>query len=657
MQYQTSDRVVLCSRFLGPLLMLMISTLTTHAQLIQVPLERGPATESGTRTKGNTSSMARTQETLVLPFYDDFSSTPPHDPAKPGSGQPKQDMWLESYGVWISEGPGINSPTFNVATFDGIDSAGRRYSNEALSNGFRDTLTSQPIDLSTNTVSLSERPSVYLSFFYQWQGNGEAPDANDFMRLEFLTAGGAWVTVASKYGSDEIDKTVFTPVNVQLLENHFFHDKFQFRFRNYGNQAGPFDSWHLDYIYLDKNRNPDGTGFPDRAISSQMSQIFGRYHSVPLQHYRAAPVYNAAEVDVQNLRAGTEGSPTDINMQQTFLNYDEGVVTKIEKPFGPVGAKHPNNFLLPGERVRTILRTDVDPIDLDDPTFNFDSYFLPNADSIDLRVRLELFEPDAGIFLSNDTLSTTYRLNDYYAYDDGTAEYAAVLNQSDDQVAVGFDLLTEEPQQLVGFDIYIPQYSINGYTSATFFVMDSENGEPNNKLTSLTHIVRTEGRDDFQYVFFDPIIVQGRFFIGWKGSSAAQIRVGLDYSNNTTDLIYEDLTGVLEEEKIKWFPASSLREGSIMLRPNFGAASPNVGVVTERPRINYYPNPSNGSFYIEGDTRDIEVFSMSGQKISYTAEEESGRSLITLTDAATGLYFLKMKKGNAVVTEKLVVRR
>lgn len=637
--------------------MLMISVLTMHGQLIPVPLTRGQATESDRPVKTKTPSTARTQETLVLPFFDDFSSTQPHDPTKPGSGYPRQDLWSESYGVWINEGPGINSPTFNVATFDGIDSAGRRYSDEALENGFRDQLTSQLIDLSTTTVSLTERPSVYLSFFYQWQGNGEAPDANDFMRLEFLTADSIWVTVAAKYGTDEIDKTVFTAVNVQLLEEHFFHDEFQFRFRNYGNMAGPFDSWHLDYIYLDKNRTPDGTGFPDRAIASQMSQIFGRYHSVPLEHYRAAPVYSPAVVDIQNLRAGAEGSPTDINMQQTFLNYIDGTVTKVEKPFGPIGSKHPNNFLLPGERVSSLLRTDVDPIDLDDPAFNFESYFLPEADSIDLRVRLELFEPDAGIYLSNDTLSTTYHLNDYYAYDDGTAEYAAVLNQSDDQVAIGFDLLTEEPQQLVGFDIYIPEYSINGYTSATFFVMDSESGEPNNKLTSLTYIVRTEARNKFQTVYFDPIIVEGRFFIGWKGTAGAQIRVGLDYSNNSTDLIYEDLTGVMEGDKIKWFPASSLREGSIMLRPNFGVASPNTGVVVERPRINYYPNPSNGTFYIEGNTRDLEVFSMSGQKISFTAQEESGRALITLTDAATGLYFLKMKKGNAVITEKIVVRR
>lgn len=632
-------------------LVLTASMGTVVAQLRQIPLERGPVT---VKAKSPSSVSARTQETpLGLPFFDDFSTTPAYDPATAGSGYPDQTLWFESYDVWVSNGMGINSPTLNVATFDGIDSAGAAYSSNTTQNDFRDMLTSNAIDLSITNVSVAERPSVYLSFFYQWQGNGEAPDNNDFLRLEFLDPDSVWIPIVTKYGSVEDNKTVFTPVNIQLLETKFFHDKFRFRFRNYGNTSGPFDSWHIDYVYLDKNRTPDGTGFPDRAIASGVSQVFGRYHSVPLTHYRLAPVYNAAEVDIQNLRAGAEGSPTDINLQQTFMNYIDGALTKVEKPFGPIGSKYPNNFLLPGERVRSLLRTDTDPIDVTD---NFETYFLPDADSIDLRVRLELYEPDAGLYLRNDTISTTYRLNDYYAYDDGTAEYAAILNQSDDQVALGFDLLTTEPQQLVGFDVYIPRYGIDGFTSVNFFVMDSENGEPNNKLTSLTHIVRTESRDEFQSIFFDPIIVEGRFFIGWKGSPDGQVRVGLDYSNNSTDLIYEDLNGVIINDKLKWYPTQSLTQGTLMIRPNFGAASPNTGVVTERPRINFYPNPSTGSFYIDGSPKNLEVFSMSGQRIAFTSTEESGRTFITLTDVANGLYFLRLKNGHTVVTEKIVIK-
>jgi hypothetical protein len=629
-------------------------SVASHAQLKTAPLERPGINTS----KIKSASTGRTKsEILTLPFWEDFSTTPVYDSAIDGSGYPDQKLWFESYEVWIGDGLGINSPSINIATFDGLDSAGKPYSNQILTAGFRDRLTSRSIDLSTNTVSSSERLGVFLSFYYQWQGNGEAPDNNDFLRLEFLTADSTWVAVATKYGSDEIAKDAFTRVIVQVSGDQYFHDEFRFRFRNYGNQSGPYDSWNLDYIYLDKGRTADDAGSPDRALASGLSQIFGRYRSVPLNHYRAAPVYTASTIDIQNLRAGLEGSPTDIYLQQTFFNYIDGAVVKVEKPFGPIGAKYPNNFLLPGERVTSLLKTDVDPIDLDDPVFDFNAYFLPDADSIDLKVRINLFEPDAGIFLANDTLSTTFHLNDYYAYDDGTAEYSVLLNQSDDQVALGFDLLSDEPRELVGFDIYIPQFSINGFTSVDFFIMDSENGEPGQRLTSITHIAQTNNRDEFQSIRFDPILVTGRFFIGWKGSAGNQIKVGLDYSNNTSDLIYEDLNGVMENGQIKWFPTQSLTEGTIMIRPNFGTASTNTGVITEKNRINFYPNPSEGSFYIEGEIDNLEIFSPSGQRIPTQQTNQGEKTLITLPEVSPGLYILKMKKGKQFLTEKLVVQK
>src|SRR5690606_38799936 len=116
---------------------------------------------------------------LTLPFFDDFS--------KPTSGlYPDTMRWKDRYSVWVNDGMAIRPPTINVATFDGLDSAGRPYSaNDILLTGYADELTSQPIDLSVAALSVAERPSVYLSFFYQWQGNIEAPDEKDFLELDF----------------------------------------------------------------------------------------------------------------------------------------------------------------------------------------------------------------------------------------------------------------------------------------------------------------------------------------------------------------------------------------------------------------------------------------------------------------------------------------
>jgi hypothetical protein len=71
-------------------------------------------------------------------------------------------------------------------------------------------------------------------------------------------------------------------------------------------------------------------------------------------------------------------------------------------------------------------------------------------------------DAELPMFRANDTLRTTFRLDDYYAYDDGTAEYAAVLTNPGVRVAYAFDLLrtSEEPVALSGFDVYLPQFSV-----------------------------------------------------------------------------------------------------------------------------------------------------------------------------------------------------
>ena len=627
----------------------------TLAQLVKVPLHKGiPATNSKTKS----SSTARTKSlTLSLPFFDDFSATETLNPFNPFAGFPDQNLWDKSFDVWINEGVGIDPPSINVASLNGLDSAGRVYSNQD-ENGFSDVLTSHAIDLSV--VPEGERNSVFLSFYFQWQGNGEAPDSKeDYFTVEFLNQNetdSIWVTAMKVIPKLTYDREAFYDTIVQVQGAQFFTDKFRFRFRNYGNLSGPYDTWNLDYIYLNKNRNLADLTFLDRAIGSQLSPIFGEYRSVPVKHFRENPIYTVPEVDVQNLRGGPAGAPTDYNMIQEFRNYTDGVLTLVTKPFGPIPSKYPDNNLQPGERFRSVLKTDKAPIDLNDPAFVFSSHFLPDADSIELKVKIDIYEPDAGVFSSNDTISETYRLDNYYAYDDGTAEYAAVLSQADDQIAVGFNLLGDAPQELVGFDIYIPSYSVSGFTTVDFFVMNAENGEPKEKIFFVNHVVRTKGRDGFQSVRFDPVVVQGQFFIGWRGSSTDPLRVGLDFSTNTANKIFEDLNCVVENERIKWFPSQGLTEGSLMLRPNFGDKGIFTGVEPEKLNIKFYPNPArNGKFFIEGEFDALEITSVSGKAVSFDLLSDSERSQIALTHPVAGLYIVRIRKGEVVQTSKLVV--
>ena len=88
-------------------------------------------------------------------------------------------------------------------------------------------LTSRIINLGLSEVSAAERGAVFLSFFYQWKGNGEPPDALDNMRVEFLDVDSLWVTVATLSHEETFEMDVFYDTLIQVTGEQFFHDEFQ----------------------------------------------------------------------------------------------------------------------------------------------------------------------------------------------------------------------------------------------------------------------------------------------------------------------------------------------------------------------------------------------------------------------------------------------
>ena len=140
-----------------------------------------------------------------------------------------------------------------MATFDGLNKYGYPYNIDGNNNPKPcDTLTSQPIDL----VGLSEGDSIYLSFYLQQKGVGENPETNDSFLVEFKKDNNEWLRVWTKNADfDSFSVYPFKPYLVKLSELNdgtFYHDSFQFRFRNYSNRTGALDQWHLDYVSLMK---------------------------------------------------------------------------------------------------------------------------------------------------------------------------------------------------------------------------------------------------------------------------------------------------------------------------------------------------------------------------------------------------------------------
>lgn len=101
----------------------------------------------------HTATTSRHKTTaLNLPFFEDFTSY---------SGYPDNTVWTDRE-IYINNTMCVSPVSWGVATFDGLNADGIPYEpNINIGLVYADSLTSMPIDLSSNTPA----DSIYLSFF------------------------------------------------------------------------------------------------------------------------------------------------------------------------------------------------------------------------------------------------------------------------------------------------------------------------------------------------------------------------------------------------------------------------------------------------------------------------------------------------------------
>ena len=164
MNMKTTFKIFVLALALG------LSVVPAAAQEILTPFRT--TTEKAPVTKG-------VAEARFLPFFDDFSQS---------NLYPDSTKWTDN-AVMVNDGFPLCPPNRNGATFDVLDANGRVYSY-AISNPFvSEYLTSVRIRLDSimepEPRALTPADSVYLSFYYQPQGNGNAPEEQDSLVLQF----------------------------------------------------------------------------------------------------------------------------------------------------------------------------------------------------------------------------------------------------------------------------------------------------------------------------------------------------------------------------------------------------------------------------------------------------------------------------------------
>ncbi len=606
--------------------------LLAFGQLEVVPIQRSPM-------QPTTYARRASLPPMQLPFWDDFSKSIVTD-----------TLWESYHTVLINAGMATNPPTIHVASFDGLNANGEPYSIVPLELGFTDSMVSRRIDLTQ--VPLALRNSIYFSFFYQWGGFADTPDPNDYLTLEFRTDAGLWEPVLTLYSDNTTQSPfVFYDTAFRINQDRFYHNNFQFRFRSFGRRSGRYDVWHIDYVYINF-RTPEeegNTSISDRAMTRPFSSLFGKYFAMPYAHFKINPAAHltAPSFEVFNLKDTTFNQVLNYTTYFRISNFSSGTETITFDNYVEYETGIPS---IPSRERRQYTVALLPPAaafnSSADSAFVFASIGINSGDNEE-----DYYSRYVPInFLVNDTLSFSYRLTDHYAYDDGTAEYAAGLTQAGNMAAYKFATAHGQPDTLSGVFIYYPFTAAASPNIATFMVWSSENGKPAGLLAEQTVPVRRNGNNIFTYFKLNPaVVVPDTFFIGWKQTPGGLVRIGLDSSNDTGDRMYVNTTGT-------WV-LNDLIAGSLMMRPQFGKGDVVTAVETSSVKIiELYPNPNNGIFYLRGPVRGIEILSLSGQPVPFTFAAYDELTEVHARIPAPGMYLVRCQTPESVQILKLLVR-
>lgn len=613
------------------------------------------------RTSGALSAMK-------LPFWDDFS----FNVNSPNNlYYPNDTLWVNEKNrkVWVNNTMGINPPSINVATFDGYDSLGKPYAvNDVLAKGFADQLTSRPLRL--DLVPAALRSNVFLNFFYQFQGNGEPPDLGDVLNLYFKDDKGIWNLVWQKQNDGNLDPTKFVEVPIPITDLKYFYNNFQFRFQNFGRLSGPYDTWNIDYVYVSNGKPkfepiPSSVfqDFPDRTVSRKLSSIFKDYYSIPVQHFFSNPTANTnlPTIALTNMRKdqiGNNGQTfnyktrSKIYSKKNLSTTDQGLTDTIKSNF-PLKYRKDSIFTLAQKSF-----PNLSSFSQEKDSLNIKLDFYLNAGDQDIkRLVGSTIQGDWDttvykglLFKRNDTLSTNYILSNYYAYDDGSAEYGAKINGIGTQLAYQFDMKTTKSDTVVAFDVYFPRFGDDSNQSIQLLVLNALTGnESDYELRQPVSITRNNRNKFWRVKLSTPVAVKNKFYIGWKLLSNATIPVGLDVNTNSGSKMFVNTAG-------DWVQNTSLL-GSLMIRPVFGnpgqqQVTTNVAeAILDKP----FPNPTSSIFYLPSNSTHILVYDLAGKPVEFGAEDFSEHVRVTIQNPTPSILLVRYFT-DRWHTEKILIR-
>jgi hypothetical protein len=647
------------------------------------------------------SQKTMTAESLWLPFFDDFTyyeNYPPDYMCYPDSLR-----WSDNF-AFVNSSFQKNPTNRGVATLDALNAEGKLYAHASPYPFMADYLTSRPIR--TDSIKLNETfrlltpdDSLYLSFYYQPQGLGDAPERHDSLILEFFTeyeqieitldsiyhpADTIWFSeddyeAMEAYYEYKMDTLVIpeqwkhiwavqgmaidsfyakhgqwmAQVMIPITDMEHFRPDFRFRFRNYAslpNNTLPswqsnVDQWNIDYVKLSHTRTYSDTTYQDISFVNPGESLLENFTAMPYRQYAADP-HNSMK---------NQFTTTFVNLDNVSQNasYKYRIYDPNDNLVGEEGDYYSIEWAKP-----------IPPaITMGIQSAEMSSVMAFSSMKGIFSIKQTLIGDTTADPHLCDSITFVQHLENYFAYDDGTPEAGYGLTPAQAMLAVRFPL--NIPDTLQAVDIYFnttPARQSEGYTEYfKLMVWYNNHEEPGDTIyTSQEILYGSEAGKFIRFPIKRNVLVSSGFFVGIQQSTADNINIGFDYSN---DMHSRNMYKIYNDP---W--KTSFYEGSIMIRPVMGTpvyVAPPPPEATVPKSITVFPNPltSERQIYIqkpdsfdETHTIMLKIYNGVGTlcyESPYTKPE------ITLNNLYNGVFIIKLydhTTGETATTKLMITR-